>query len=91
MDEFEKKLHSNNPIIVAQIISSLITSIKTKKEKGELDSKILELKFLKTKCLERDSYISEVSGLGLVKLIEENILQLDSVLKEVLLGISSTS
>lgn len=91
MEELEKKLHSNNPILVTQIVASLVNSIKQKKTSGFNENKITELKFLKSKCFERDSVISEICGLGITQLIEDGVLQLDSVFKELMTSISTST
>ncbi|KAJ8929922.1 hypothetical protein NQ314_017331 [Rhamnusium bicolor] len=88
MEEIESKLNSNNPIVIAQIFSKIVQNIKEKHKIITKESP--ELKFLKDKCLIPDPLISEVAGRGIINLVEDGVLQIETILTDFITTIPLT-
>ncbi|KAJ8924352.1 hypothetical protein NQ315_007148 [Exocentrus adspersus] len=88
MEELESKLNSSNPIVIAQIFSKIIERIHQKYKNGSKDN--AELNFLREKCMVAEPLISEVASEGLIRLVEDGILPVDSTLADFITSVPVT-
>ncbi|CAH0551491.1 unnamed protein product [Brassicogethes aeneus] len=87
MEILENKLNSNDPIVVAKVISSVVKNIAAK-QKSKTEN-VPELKFLNDKCINNDPLISEVACSGILYLVEADVLDVETVLHDFATKISS--
>ncbi|KRT86248.1 hypothetical protein AMK59_1033, partial [Oryctes borbonicus] len=84
MDEYERKLSTNNPVLMAKTMSSLIEIIQEKlRDKSDFKKKeLVELKYLKEKFINGDPNAGIISGKALVHLIKCGTLEVSSITSE---------
>lgn len=84
MDEYERKLSTNNPVLMAKAMSALIETIQEKlRDKADLKKKeIVELKYLKDKFISGDPNVCVISGKALIYLIKCGVLDISSITSE---------
>lgn len=93
MDEIEYKINCNDPVLVTRVISMLIENIKQKCSQFESKrniKEVVEIRYLKEKCLCTDPVISKTASRGLCLLIETGIIPFQNVLLDMIAALSST-
>jgi hypothetical protein len=69
MEVLDSKLNSGTPVLISQIISKLVESIKSKRVNDLLE--IAEYKFLKEKCLNGDCAVNVVAASAILSLARD--------------------
>lgn len=87
MESIEQKLNSNNPRVVAQVISTIIKNI-TRKPPSDVPNSP-ELKFLYDKSTNNDPLISESVCDAILLLVKKGVLDAESVLHDFVTKIAS--
>lgn len=80
MEELEKKLLSKDTTVVSLLVSKLVENIKENYDGGKTESP--QLGFLQQKCLNIDNKISEIASNGILKLLNEGVLDSNKLLDE---------
>ncbi|KAK9680470.1 hypothetical protein QE152_g39056 [Popillia japonica] len=84
MEEYERKLSINNPVLMAKTMSALIETIQEKvRDKSDFKKKeIAELKYLKEKFINADPNGCIISGKALIYLIKSGSLEVSRITSE---------
>lgn len=80
MNEIEAKINSKNPVLIGQVISRLLETIR-KKYKNDL-KQVPEYQYLSEKCVVKCRDISTVAARAVVELVKSNDLPYKAVLDD---------